>query len=152
MLLLHPHLAHSSTTNVRSGCDVRLALTKRAYWISAPSPALSCVELPPWAVRQGCQPPVAAARDALLPDQRLLPWPLLRQQVFEVPLATVPDVLARLQGAQADVDLGGLVLGSDSLQQALEALAGRTGLVLGLGRCGLGPATGWSCESLAGRL
>ena len=32
VLLLHPHLAHSSTTNVRFGRDVRLALTKRAYW------------------------------------------------------------------------------------------------------------------------
>ena len=31
-MLLHPHLAHSSTTNVRFGRDVRLALTKRAYW------------------------------------------------------------------------------------------------------------------------
>lgn len=34
VLLLHPHLAHSSTTNVRFGRDVRAALTKRAYWIT----------------------------------------------------------------------------------------------------------------------
>lgn len=34
VLLLHPHLAHSSTTNVRFGRDVRVALTKRAYWIT----------------------------------------------------------------------------------------------------------------------
>lgn len=32
--MLHPHLAHSSTTNVRFGRDVRVALTKRAYWIT----------------------------------------------------------------------------------------------------------------------
>ena len=36
VLLLHPYLAHSSTSNVHSGSEARvsLALTKRAYWIT----------------------------------------------------------------------------------------------------------------------
>ena len=48
VLLLHPHLAHSSTTNVRFGRDVRLALTKRAYWTTGMEIHLASVNTMRW--------------------------------------------------------------------------------------------------------
>ncbi|CAJ1445636.1 unnamed protein product [Effrenium voratum] len=149
VLLLHPHVAHSSTTNVRCGAPVRLALTKRAYWVAGPAPSvetLAPVELAmSWAALSPERPPLgrllslAEAALAEAADGRVLRWRALRAMDFEVPFATKEDVDALLQDDECD--LGGRLLSPQLLASTLTRLA-RPGRLqrLGLARCGLGPA------------
>ncbi|CAK9026212.1 unnamed protein product [Durusdinium trenchii] len=159
VLLLHPHLAHSSTTNVRFGSDVRLALTKRAYWVTGPSSSLggfsgvAPVELPlSWAVastRTELPCLVRRAQELLAEraDASVLPWLELQELTFEARVATAQEVDARLEVSisESDLDLGGLLLMPQTLAQLWKVAAGRAtrgvgALSLGFARCGLGPA------------
>eukprot|EP00913_Durusdinium_trenchii_P030679 g28733.t1 len=138
VLLLHPHLAHSSTTNVRFGSDVRLALTKRAYWVTGPSSSLggfsgvAPVELPlSWAVastRTELPCLVRRAQELLAEraDASVLPWLELQELTFEARVATAQEVDARLEVSisESDLDLGGLLLMPQTLAQLWKAPEG----------------------------
>lgn len=162
VLLLHPHLAHSSTTNVRFGRDVRLALTKRAYWTTGPattSDSLMPVEFPlSWAAtkrtRRELDIIVESARQAVthIGDSSVIPWQTLKEELIEAPVATVEDVDARLAECAAfssgsesgcSIDLGCLLLTTETLQHVVKVAASTDiskECCLGLARCGLGPA------------
>ncbi|CAK9024218.1 unnamed protein product [Durusdinium trenchii] len=147
VLLLHPHLAHSSTTNVRFGSDVRLALTKRAYWVTGPSSSLggfsgvAPVELPlSWAVastRTELPCLVRRAQELLAEraDASVLPWLELQELTFEARVATAQEVDARLEVSisESDLDLGGLLLMPQTLAQLWKVAAGRATRGVGAG-------------------
>eukprot|EP00435_Cladocopium_sp_Y103_P026456 s1982_g6.t1 len=164
VLLLHPHLAHSSTTNVRFGRDVRLALTKRAYWTTGPATragSLMPVEFPlSWAAtkrtRQELDTIVENARRAVMHigDSSVIPWQTLKEElILEAPVATIQDVDARLAECAAlssgsesgcNIDVGCLLLTTETLQHIVKVVAKTDDMskecCLGLARCGLGPA------------
>eukprot|EP00434_Breviolum_minutum_P024010 symbB.v1.2.021187.t1/scaffold1779.1/size154953/15 len=152
VLLLHPHLAHSSTTNVRFGRDVRVALTKRAYWITGPAETAS---LP---VEQELDFLVETARNvvASLADPWVIPWLTLKEQlILEASMVTLEEVDARLVEcaavANGFVDLGGLLLTPQTLEYVVKHLRKdmqAQDCSLGLARCGLGPVG----SSMLGRL
>eukprot|EP00439_Symbiodinium_sp_Y106_P031949 s2838_g3.t2 len=156
ILLLHPHLAHSSTTNVRLGAGVRLALTKRAYWVSVP-PLSSPVLWPMlWAAAgTGARRPreetelVKLAERAVHAeaDARVFVWDELQRDFpSEVTTATsrvLNDRLFRNSTVDGHADFGDLLLTSaEVIRCAIQAVRQRGLVCLGLARCGLGPAGG----------
>ncbi|OLQ06090.1 hypothetical protein AK812_SmicGene10650 [Symbiodinium microadriaticum] len=156
ILLLHPHVAHSSTTNVRLGAGVRLALTKRAYWVSVP-PLSSPVLWPMfWAAAEiSARRPksetelVKLAERAVRAeaDAGVFVWDELQRDFkSEVTPATSSDLHDRLcfnSTVDGHADFGDLLLTSaEVIRCAVQAFRQRGLVCLGLARCGLGPAGG----------